>query len=61
MNNVIKNELTASTKTIEKTPTKLQEVTMIFRQLNNKGQNAAIAMLKGLAMNEIYRINKSGA
>ena len=61
MNNVIKNELTASTKTIEQTPTKLQEVTMIFRQLNDKGQNAAIAMLKGLAMNEIYRINKSGA
>ena len=61
MNNVKKNELTASAKTIEQTPTKLQEVTMIFRQLNNKGQNAAIAMLKGLAMNEIYRINKSGA
>ena len=56
MNNVIENELTASTKTIEQTPTKLQEVTMIFRQLNDKGQNAAIAMLKGLAMNEIYRI-----
>jgi len=61
MNNVKKNELTASAKTIEQTPTKLQEVTMIFRQLNDKGQNAAIAMLKGLAMNEIYRINKSGA
>lgn len=56
MNNVKKNELTASTKTIEQTPTKLQEVTMIFRQLNDKGQNAAIAMLKGLAMNEIYKI-----
>lgn len=56
MNNVIKNELTASTETIEKTPTKLQEVTMIFRQLNDKGQNAAIAMLKGLAINEIYKI-----
>ena len=55
MNNVIKNELTASTKTIEQTPTKLQEVTMIFRQLNDKGQNAAIAMLKGLAINEIYK------
>ena len=61
MDNAVKEELTASTKTIEQTPTKLQEVTMIFRQLNDKGQNAAIAMLKGLAMNEIYRINKSGA
>ena len=56
MNNVIENELTASTKTIEQTPSKLQEVTMIFRQLNDKGQNAAIAMLKGLAINEIYKI-----
>ena len=56
MNNVKKNELTASAKTIEQTPTKLQEVTMIFRQLNDKGQNAAIAMLKGLAMNELYKI-----
>ena len=56
MNNVIKNELTASTKTIEKTPTKLQEAMIIFKKLNDKGQNAAIAMLKGLAINEIYKI-----
>ena len=56
MDNAIKEELTASTKTIEQTPTKLQEVTMIFRQLNDKGQNAAIAMLKGLAINGKYKI-----
>ena len=55
MDNVIKEELTASTKTIEQTPTKLQEAMIIFKKLNNKGQNAAIAMLKGLAINEIYK------
>ena len=56
MDNAIEEELTASTKTIEQTPTKLQEVTMIFRQLNDKGQNAAIAMLKGLEINGKYKI-----
>lgn len=56
MDNAIKEELTASTETIEQTPTKLQEAMIIFKKLNNKGQNAAIAMLKGLEINGKYKI-----
>ncbi len=39
----------------EESSKKLQEAVMLFNQLNDDGQNAALAVLKGLVAEEMYR------
>ena len=52
---VKKEELTASSKPVERTSSMFQEAAVIFKKLNDAGQKAAIAMLKGLAIHEKYK------
>lgn len=54
-NRVEKEKLAASPEPLERTSNMSQEAAVIFEQLNDAGQRAAIAMLKGLAIHEKYR------
>lgn len=54
-NRVKKEKLVASLESTEQTSSMFQEVTLIFDELNDAGQKAAIAMLKGLALHEKFK------
>ncbi|MBQ7158607.1 MAG: hypothetical protein IJS09_04165 [Treponema sp.] len=55
-NRVEKEKLAAFPEPLERTSNMFQEATVIFKQLNDAGQRVAIAMLKGLASHEKYRM-----
>lgn len=54
-NRVEKEKLAASPEPMEQTSGMLQEAAGIFKNLNDAGKKAAIAMLKGLVLHEKYK------
>ena len=54
-NYVEKEKLAASSEPMTQTSSMFQEVEIIFKNLNDAGQKAAIAMLRGLAIHEKFK------
>ena len=54
-NRVKREELVASPEPMEQMSDMLQEFAGIFKDLNDAGQKAALAMLKGLVRHEKYK------
>ena len=52
---VEEGKFVASPEPTKRTSSMFQEAEIIFKELNDEGQKAAIAMLKGLALQEKFK------